>query len=93
VPGFAYMGTVDERIAAPRRAEPRRRVPAGSVGIAGAQTAVYPAATPGGWQIVGRTPLVPFDLTREQPFLFEPGRAVQFHAIEPAEYTRLLDAR
>jgi inhibitor of KinA len=93
VPGFAYMGIVDERIAAPRHAEPRHRVPAGSVGIAGAQTAVYPSATPGGWQLVGRTPLVPFDLARNRPFLFEPGLAVQFQAIDPAGYVRLRDGR
>lgn len=57
VPGFAYMAAVDERIAAPRRATPRLRVPPGSVGIAGRQTGIYPVATPGGWNIVGRTPL------------------------------------
>ena len=61
-PGFAYLGIVDARIAAPRRETPRVRVPRGSVGIAGAQTGVYPAETPGGWQIIGRTPLRPFDL-------------------------------
>ena len=56
VPGFAYMGIVDERIAAPRHATPRVRVPAGTVGIAGVQTGIYPAETPGGWQLIGRTP-------------------------------------
>ena len=60
-PGFAYMGLVDARIAAPRRATPRVRVPGGSVGIAGVQTGIYPAETPGGWQLVGRTPVRPFD--------------------------------
>lgn len=86
VPGFAYMGTVDERIAAPRLPVPRVRVPPGSVGIAGLQTGIYPVATPGGWQIVGRTPLRPFDLGRPEPFLFKPGDAVQFYSIEPDEY-------
>ena len=81
------MGSVDGRIAAPRLSTPRVRVPAGSVGIAGEQTGIYPAATPGGWQIVGRTPLRPFDLERPEPFLFKPGDAVQFYAIEPAEYS------
>ena len=57
VPGFAYLGIVDERIAMPRRATPRVRVPAGSVGIAGVQTGIYPAETPGGWQLIGRTPV------------------------------------
>ena len=89
VPGFAYMGSVDARIAAPRRPTPRVRVPAGSVGIAGVQTGIYPAATPGGWQIIGRTPLKPFDSTAAEPFLFKPGDAVQFYPIEPAEYARL----
>lgn len=84
--GFAYMGTVDERIAAPRLPTPRVRVPAGSVGIAGVQTGIYPVSTPGGWRIVGRTPLKPFDLGREQPFLFKPGDVVQFYSIGPAEY-------
>jgi KipI family sensor histidine kinase inhibitor len=92
-PGFAYMGTVDERIAAPRLSTPRIRVPAGSVGIAGAQTGIYPSASPGGWRIVGRTPLRPFDLSRHEPVLFKPGDAVQFYAIDPGEYDRLQSAR
>ena len=92
-PGFTYMGSVDGRIAAPRLSAPRVRVPAGSVGIAGVQTGIYPAPTPGGWQIVGRTPLKPFDLERPEPFLFKPGDAVQFYAIEPSEYARLQNRR
>jgi inhibitor of KinA len=93
VAGFAYMGTVDVRIAAPRLPTPRIRVPAGSVGVAGAQTGIYPASTPGGWRIVGRTPLKPFDLARDKPILFKPGDAVRFHAIDPGEYGRLEKAR
>ena len=92
MPGFAYMGTVDARIAAPRLPTPRVRVAAGSVGIAGVQTGIYPVSTPGGWRIVGRTPFKPFDLAREQPFLFNPGDAVEFYAIEPAEYARFENA-
>ena len=92
MPGFAYMGTVDERIATPRLPTPRLHVAAGSVGIAGAQTGIYPVATPGGWRIVGRTPLKPFDLGRDQPFLFKPGDAVQFYAIDRAEYARFENA-
>jgi inhibitor of KinA len=84
VPGFAYMGTVDGRIAAPRRSTPRVRVPAGSVGIAGRQTAIYPSETPGGWQLIGRTPIQPFDLSRQEPFLFKAGDAVRFHSVEGA---------
>jgi KipI family sensor histidine kinase inhibitor len=82
VPGFAYLGPVDERLATPRRAEPRVRVPAGSVGIAGRQTGIYPAETPGGWMLVGRTPLRPFDLGRAPACLFRPGDAVQFYPID-----------
>jgi KipI family sensor histidine kinase inhibitor len=89
VPGFAYMGTVDARIAAPRLPEPRLSVPRGAVGIAGAQTGVYPSPTPGGWRIIGRTPLRPFSLDRTAPFLFAPGDTVEFFAIEPAEFARL----
>src|SRR5579872_3284811 len=89
VAGFAYLGTVDESIAMPRHATPRLRVPAGSVGIAGVQTGVYPAETPGGWRLIGRTPIKPFDLARPDPFLLKAGDSVQFYAIDRAEYERL----
>lgn len=88
-PGMAYMGVVDDRIAAPRRDTPRVRVPRGSVGIAGAQTGVYPGEMPGGWQIIGRTPLKPFDPDRSDPFLVKAGDAVSFHAIDRTEFDRL----
>ena len=88
VPGFAYLGIVDARIAAPRRQTPRVRVPAGAVGIAGMQTGVYSADTPGGWQLIGRTPLKPFDPSRGDPFLMKAGDAVQFYAIDRDEYER-----
>jgi KipI family sensor histidine kinase inhibitor len=78
VPGFAYLGRVDARIAAPRRRVPREMVPAGSVGIAGEQTGVYPIATPGGWQIVGRTSVVMFDADRTPASLLAPGDLVRF---------------
>lgn len=86
VPGFAYMGTVDPRIAMPRRQTPRLRVPAGSVGIAGAQTGIYPSETPGGWQIIGRTPVRPFNLEREPPCAFTPGAQVEFYPISLGEF-------
>lgn len=92
VPGFAYLGIVDERIAMPRHSSPRVRVPLGSVGIAGVQTGIYPAETPGGWQLVGRTPVKPFDAAREEPFLVKAGDAVQFYAVNRAEYDRLRGA-
>lgn len=78
LPGFAYMASVDESIAVPRRATPRVKVPAGSVGIAGRQTGIYPIDSPGGWRIVGRTSLPVFDPTRPQPCLFAPGDSVRF---------------
>ena len=88
VPGFAYLGIVDGRIAMPRHSTPRVRVPFGSVGIPGVQTGVYPTETPGGWQLIGRTPVKPFDPAREHPFLMKAGDAVQFYAIERGEYDR-----
>ncbi len=86
VAGFAYLGTVDDRIAMPRHSTPRVRVPLGSVGIAGVQTGVYPAETPGGWRLIGRTPVKPFDLRRPDPFLMKAGDAVQFHVISREEF-------
>jgi KipI family sensor histidine kinase inhibitor len=78
VPGFAYMGRVDRTIAAPRHRLPRDRVPAGSVGIAGEQTGVYPISTPGGWQLIGRTDAVMFDASRAKPSLLSSGDLVRF---------------
>jgi inhibitor of KinA len=89
VPGFAYLGMVDPQIAMPRRATPRVRVPMGSVGIAGVQTGIYPAETPGGWQLIGQTPVRPFDARRDDPFLMKAGDSVQFYAIDRAEFDRL----
>jgi len=88
VAGFAYMGIVDQRIAMPRHSTPRLRVPLGTVGIAGVQTGIYPAETPGGWQLIGRTPVKPFDASRAEPFLMKAGDAVQFYPIDRAEYDR-----
>jgi KipI family sensor histidine kinase inhibitor len=78
LPGFGYMGSVDPRIAMPRLETPRMRVAAGSVGIAGAQTGVYPTDTPGGWRIIGRTGTRMFDPAWERPFLLKAGDLVQF---------------
>ncbi len=85
VPGFAYMAEVEPRIAAPRRASPRTAVPAGSVAIAGGQTGIYPAVTPGGWNIIGRTPLRPYDPDRPEPFLFRSGDRVRFRPVSEQE--------
>jgi inhibitor of KinA len=89
MPGFAYMGIVDGRIAAPRLDTPRLRVPRGSVGIAREQTGIYPGDTPGGWQLIGRTPVRPFDLARADPCLFQAGDDVQFVPITRTEFERL----
>jgi KipI family sensor histidine kinase inhibitor len=86
MPGFAYMGIVDARIAAPRRQTPRVRVPRGAVGIAGSQTGVHPVEAPSGWQLIGRTPVRPFDSTRDEPFLMKPGDSVRFYAIDRTEF-------
>jgi inhibitor of KinA len=88
-PGQPYIGGLDAKLAVPRRATPRTRVPAGSVAIANAQTAVYSFETPGGWNVIGRTPLVLFDPRREPPSLFAPGDRVRFAPIGPAEFERL----
>ena len=86
VPGFAYMASVDPRIAAPRRSSPRLRVPAGSVAVAAGQTGIYPAETPGGWSLIGRCPIKPYDPGRDQPFLFQAGDRVRFHRISETGY-------
>lgn len=81
VPGFAYLEPLDPSLVLPRRATPRGRVPAGSVAIAGGQTGIYPAETPGGWLIIGQTPLTLFDPTRHPPALLAVGDRVKFEAI------------
>lgn len=87
-PGFAFMGSVDPRLEAPRLDTPRRRVPAGSVAVAGRQTAAYPAVTPGGWNLIGRTPAVLFDRDRDGFSLLQVGDRVRFVPIERAEFER-----
>jgi inhibitor of KinA len=86
LPGFAYMGEVDERIAMPRLAQPRSKVAAGSIGIAGKQTGIYPLDSPGGWQIIGRTPLKLFEPLKEAPTLLRAGDEVQFDSISRDEF-------
>lgn len=82
VPGFTYLGDLDESLVLARRSVPRVRVPAGSVAIAGAQTAVYPLDTPGGWHLIGTTAVVMFDAARESPALLRPGDTVRFVRID-----------
>jgi KipI family sensor histidine kinase inhibitor len=80
-PGFAYLVGGDERLHVPRRAEPRTKVPVGSVGLAGEFSGIYPRETPGGWQLIGRTDAVLWDVERDPPALLTPGTSVQFRAI------------
>lgn len=80
LPGFAYCGTLDARILAPRLVRPRERVPAGSVAIADGQTSIYPFDSPGGWRLIGRTDVRIFDAARESPALIRPGDRVRFVA-------------
>jgi inhibitor of KinA len=88
VPGFPYLGFTDEQIALPRLAQPRSSVPSGSVGIAGRQTGIYPFDIPGGWQIIGRTPMQIFLPTEEDPFYLKPGDEVQFVPISLDEFNK-----
>ena len=85
-PGFAFLIGLPPELATPRRASPRTRVPAGSVGIGGAQTGIYPSETPGGWRLIGRTPRRLFAIDRDEPFLLRPGDRVRFEAIPAAEF-------
>jgi len=85
-PGFTYLGGLPEALATPRLPTPRKLVPAGAVGIAGAQTGIYPIATPGGWRLIGRTPLRLFDPTREPPVLLRPGDKLRFVPISEEEF-------
>ena len=88
-PGFAFMGLVDERLAAPRLNTPRKRVAAGSVGIAERQTAAYPVVSPGGWNLIGRTPARLFDREREGYSLMQPGDTVRFEPVDHARFITL----
>lgn len=91
-PGFTYLGGMSERIAAPRLQQPRVRIPAGSVGIAGKQTGVYPIDSPGGWQLIGRTPVKMYDPKRETPILPKAGQYIRFRAVDRAEYDEIAAA-
>ncbi|MEM1120715.1 MAG: 5-oxoprolinase subunit PxpB [Bacteroidota bacterium] len=86
LPGFVFMGKLPNALQCNRKVTPRLRVPPSSVGIAGLQTGIYPTESPGGWQIIGRTPLTIFDPKKEQPFYFRAGDEVQFYAISKEEF-------
>lgn len=89
LPGFAYMGTLPEQLKCKRKATPRLRVPARSVGLAGLQTGIYPGEAPGGWQIIGRTPWEIFDPQVKLPCRFQPGDQVTFYSISEAEFLKM----
>lgn len=86
LPGFPYLGEVDQRIVTPRKTTPRQKVEAGSVGIAGSQTGIYPLDSPGGWQIIGKTPFRLFEKNGEPPVILEPGNSVEFYSITRKEF-------
>lgn len=86
MPGFTYLGGLDERIATPRLASPRLKIPAGSVGIAGSQTGMYPSESPGGWQLIGRTPLTLYSPDREPPVFVNAGDYIRYLPITEDEF-------
>ncbi|SHF36546.1 5-oxoprolinase subunit PxpB [Pedobacter caeni] len=88
-PGFPYLGGMNELISAPRKDSPRAKIPAGSVGIAGQQTGIYPIETPGGWQIIGQSPVQLFEVSREVPALLKSGDQVRFVAISETEFKKM----
>jgi KipI family sensor histidine kinase inhibitor len=92
-PGFPYLGGMPQRIATPRLSRPRARVPAGSVAIGGLQTGIYPVSTPGGWRIIGRTPLKLFDPDETPPTLFQMGDRVRFTSISLDEFDSISEGR
>lgn len=87
-PGFPFLAGLPKKLATPRRSTPRKEIPAGSVGIGGAQTGIYPLLSPGGWNIIGRTPLRLFDPTKIRPTLLRAGDCVRFRVIDRAEFER-----
>lgn len=92
LPGFGYFGGLPEAIALPRRTNPRTRVPAGSVAIAQSLSAIYPVVSPGGWHLIGNTPITLFDPKKEQPALLSPGDHVVFEAVNRLEFDRIAKA-
>ena len=89
IPGFTYLGGMDPRIATPRLSSPRTLIPAGSVGIAGEQTGTYPSDSPGGWQIIGRTPVTMYDMSKAQAALLNAGDYVRYVPIDEREFHRI----
>ncbi|APC40933.1 5-oxoprolinase subunit PxpB [Clostridium estertheticum] len=90
-PGFPYLGGMSDKIEAPRLQNPRTKIPVGSVGIAGKQTGIYPVESPGGWQLVGRTPVKLYDPCRDEPVLLNAGDYIKFRSIDENEYKIIED--
>ena len=88
-PGFPYLGGMPASISTPRLESPRKQVPAGSVGIANEQTGIYPSISPGGWRVIGQTPLILFDHDRDPPAILAPGDKLKFVSINEHEFTRI----
>ncbi|PNY87485.1 5-oxoprolinase subunit PxpB [Staphylococcus agnetis] len=89
MPGFPFLGGLDKRIHTPRKSEPRIKIPAGSVGIANNQTGLYPEDSPGGWQIIGQTPIKVFDIHRDPKILYQPGDKIKFYAINEEQFLHI----
>ncbi|HET7615855.1 MAG TPA: 5-oxoprolinase subunit PxpB, partial [Bacillales bacterium] len=88
-PGFPFLGGMSEKIATPRLSSPRVSIPGGSIGIAENQTGIYPVSSPGGWRLIGQTPLQLYHHEKEKPFLLEPGDYVKFKPVEGDEFERI----
>lgn len=92
LPGFPYLGGMDERIEAPRLDSPRTTIPVGAVGIGGKQTGIYPLASPGGWRLIGRTPVKVYDSERENPIVYKAGDYIRFYPIDEDEFQRIAES-
>ncbi|MBQ3459065.1 MAG: 5-oxoprolinase subunit PxpB [Solobacterium sp.] len=92
LPGFPYLGNLDVRLHTPRRKEPRISIPAGSVGIGGAQTGIYPLTSPGGWHILGLTPVKLYDPDAEDPVLLRSGDVIRFRSVSEEEFREIEEA-
>lgn len=90
LPGFPYLGGLDERICCPRLDSPRTKIPPGAVGIGGEQTGIYPLASPGGWRLIGQTPIKPYDPDRDEPILYKAGDYIRFVPVSVEEYYNIL---
>lgn len=89
LPGFAYLGGLDSSIAAPRLSSPRKKIPVGSVGIGGQQTGIYPMSSPGGWRLIGTTPIDVYNINRENPILYSAGDYLKFISVSEKEFENI----